>query len=87
MLRAMGGQRWWVLLLGAFLWLGCGDDDGGDGPIMDAAVADASDVDGFVARRLKDDAELFKQFMDNESFRRWITDTVFGLIYERSNGA
>jgi type I restriction enzyme R subunit len=30
---------------------------------------------------LKDDTELFKQFMDNESFRRWITDTVFSLTY------
>jgi hypothetical protein len=29
----------------------------------------------------KDDTELFKQFMDNESFRRWMTDTVFGLMY------
>lgn len=28
---------------------------------------------------LKDDTELFKQFTDNESFRRWLTDTVFGL--------
>lgn len=46
----MGGQRWWVLLLGAVLWFGCGDDgddDGGDA--MDASVVDASDeVDGFV---------------------------------------
>jgi hypothetical protein len=25
--------------------------------------------------------ELFKQFLDNESFRRWMTDTVFGLTY------
>jgi type I restriction enzyme R subunit len=30
---------------------------------------------------LKDDTELFKQFVDNESFRRWLTDTVFGLTY------
>jgi len=30
---------------------------------------------------LKDDAELFKQFMDNEGFRRWLTDTVFTLTY------
>jgi type I restriction enzyme R subunit len=30
---------------------------------------------------LKDDAELFKQFMDNEGFRRYVTDTVFGLTY------
>ncbi|MCC7014978.1 MAG: type I restriction endonuclease subunit R [Planctomycetes bacterium] len=32
---------------------------------------------------LKDDTELFKQFSDNESFRRWLTDTVFGLTYEK----
>jgi type I restriction enzyme R subunit len=31
---------------------------------------------------LKDDTELFKQFMDNESFKRWLTDTVFGLTYD-----
>jgi type I restriction enzyme R subunit len=31
---------------------------------------------------LKDDTELFKQFMDNDGFRRWLTDTVFGLTYE-----
>ncbi|MHB1756475.1 MAG: type I restriction endonuclease subunit R [Leptospirillum sp.] len=31
---------------------------------------------------LKDDTELFKQFMDNDSFKRWLTDTVFGLTYE-----
>ena len=33
---------------------------------------------------LKDDTELFKQFMDNEGFRRWLTDTVFGLTYDGS---
>lgn len=31
---------------------------------------------------LKDDMELFKQFMDNESFRHWMAETVFGLTYE-----
>jgi type I restriction enzyme, R subunit len=30
---------------------------------------------------LKDDTELFKQFMDNESFKRWMTDTVFGITF------
>lgn len=29
-----------------------------------------------------DDANLFKQFQDNESFRRWMTDTIFGLTYD-----
>ncbi len=31
---------------------------------------------------LRDDTELFKQFTDNDSFRRWLTDTVFGLTYQ-----
>jgi type I restriction enzyme, R subunit len=31
---------------------------------------------------LKDDTELFKQFSDNESFRRWLTDTVFAATYD-----
>ncbi len=28
-----------------------------------------------------DDAQLFKQFQDNESFRHWLTETVFGMTY------
>jgi type I restriction enzyme R subunit len=31
---------------------------------------------------LKDDTALFKQFSDDESFRKWLTDTVFGLTYD-----
>ena len=31
---------------------------------------------------MKDDTELFKQFSDNDSFHRWLTDTVFSLAYE-----
>jgi type I restriction enzyme R subunit len=31
---------------------------------------------------LKDDTELFKQYSDNESLKRWLADTVFGLTYE-----
>ena len=30
---------------------------------------------------LKDDTELFKQFSDNESFRKWLSDTVFSATY------
>ena len=32
---------------------------------------------------MKDDTELFKQFVDNEGFKRWMSDTVFGLAYDR----
>jgi type I restriction enzyme R subunit len=35
---------------------------------------------------LKDDTQLFGLFVDNESFRRWLTDTVFTLTYERPGG-
>jgi type I restriction enzyme R subunit len=31
---------------------------------------------------LKDDTELFKQFVDNESFRKWLADMVFEMTYE-----
>jgi type I restriction enzyme R subunit len=36
---------------------------------------------------LKDDTQLFKEFSDNESFRRWLTDTVFALTYEAQKGS
>lgn len=31
---------------------------------------------------LKDDTELFKQFSDNEGFRRWLTEKIFDMTYE-----
>jgi type I restriction enzyme, R subunit len=31
---------------------------------------------------LKDDTELFKQFSDNESFRKWLADMVFAVTYQ-----
>ena len=30
---------------------------------------------------MKDDTQLFKQFMDNESFKRWLSDASFELAY------
>ena len=30
-------------------------------------------------RLLKDDTQVYKQFVDNESFRRFVTDMVFEL--------
>ena len=35
---------------------------------------------------MKDDTELFKQFMDNPSFKRWMSAAVFGLAYEQAGG-
>ena len=34
---------------------------------------------------LKDDTELFKQFSDNDSFHRWLADTVFAQTYEQQS--
>lgn len=34
-----------------------------------------------IVTMMKDDTELFKQFSDNDSFRRRLTDTVFALTY------
>ena len=33
---------------------------------------------------MEDDTELFKQFMDNEGFKRWMTETVFELASEQA---
>ena len=34
---------------------------------------------------MKDDNQLFKQFMDNDGFKRWLTDTVFELASEHAD--
>ena len=36
---------------------------------------------------MKDDNQLFKQFMDNDGFKRWMTDTVFDLTSEQADVA
>ena len=40
-----------------------------------------------VTRMVNDDAELFKQFVDNEDFRRWMTARVFELACEAAPAA
>lgn len=36
-----------------------------------------------VMAMLKDDTELFKQFSDNDDFRKWLADTIFTATYEK----
>ena len=36
---------------------------------------------------LRDDTELFKQFMDNDSFRHWLQESVFNLTYTEDEAA
>ena len=31
---------------------------------------------------LSDHTELFKQFCDNPGFKKWLSDTVFGVTYQ-----
>ena len=33
---------------------------------------------------ITDDMQLFRQFADNEGFRRWLSDTVFELVYHQA---
>jgi type I restriction enzyme R subunit len=40
-----------------------------------------------VVALLNDDTELFKQFTENESFRRWLADSVFALTYSEPSSA
>jgi hypothetical protein len=35
-----------------------------------------------VVGMLKDHTELFKQFAENPSFKKWLSDTIFGATYE-----
>ncbi len=35
-----------------------------------------------VVQLLADHTELFKQFSDNSSFKKWLSDTTFGVTYE-----
>ena len=37
-----------------------------------------------VTSLMKDDTELFKQFMDNPGFRQWMSERSFGLAYEQA---
>lgn len=31
---------------------------------------------------IKDDMEVFKQYSDNESFKRWMQEMIFGLTHK-----
>ena len=36
-----------------------------------------------IVEMLTDQTELFKQFMDNQSFRKWLADTIFTETFQR----
>ena len=41
-------------------------------------------LEGAIIERLSDDTELFKQFSDNESFRKWLSEMVFAITYSKA---
>ncbi len=43
-------------------------------------------LEHIVTAMVRDDAQLFKQFFDNEDFRRWMTATVFDRSWSRVEG-
>ena len=36
---------------------------------------------------MADNMELFKQFQDNPSFKKWLSDMVFNMTYEPNTGS
>jgi type I restriction enzyme R subunit len=39
-----------------------------------------------ILKRLADDTELFKLFVDNPGLRKWLGDAVFGATYQGQGG-
>ena len=33
---------------------------------------------------MKDETQLFKQFMDNASFKNWLADVIFNATYRKA---
>jgi len=54
------------------------------GDKQNARIEHDNALERVITALLNDDIELFKQFMDNEAFKRWLTDTVFALTYEQT---
>ncbi len=50
---------------------------------QNARIEHDSALQRVVTAMINDDTEFFKSFMDDEGFRRWVADTVFGLTYGR----
>jgi type I restriction enzyme R subunit len=44
-------------------------------------------LEGVITDMLSDHAELFKQFSDNPSFRKWLADTIFSATRRKGESA
>ena len=54
------------------------------GDKQNARIEHDNALERVITALLNDDIELFRQFTDNEAFKRWLTDTVFALTYEQT---
>lgn len=52
---------------------------------QNARIEHAKAIERVMRELLNDDMQLFKQYSDNDSFQRWLKDTVFELTYEASS--
>jgi len=55
-----------------------------------ARVEYDSALDRAMIAVMKDDTQLYKMFSDNSGFKRWLADTIFGIVtehHEDSSGA
>jgi type I restriction enzyme R subunit len=51
------------------------------GDLQNARIEHDQALKRVMTALLKDDTELFKQFCDNESFRNWLSESVFTMTY------
>lgn len=49
--------------------------------LQNARIEHDKALERVIVSLIADDTELFKQFMDNPDFKRWLSETVFGLTY------
>lgn len=52
--------------------------------LVNARVESDRALGQVMLRLIADDTQLFKEFQDNESFKRWLADAVFNATYRRS---
>ena len=50
---------------------------------QNARIEHDSAMERVLASLLADNTELFKQFSDNPSFKKWLGDTIFGVTYQQ----
>ncbi|TLD40779.1 MAG: Type I restriction-modification system, restriction subunit R [Candidatus Jettenia ecosi] len=50
---------------------------------QNARIEHGKALERVIVEMLTDHTELFKQFMDNQSFKKWLADTIFNETYQK----